>query len=306
MRARFRTLPCLLLLLLAGCQSGATTRAASRPNFLLIVVDDMGLADLGSFGGEIPTPNLDRLALAGIRFTNFHAAPVCSATRAMLLTGVDSHKAGLGNMAEDLAPNQIGMAGHEGELNGHVVTIASLLQNAGYATFMTGKWHLGKALETSPWAKGFDHSFALLAGAASHYPDMQPAYSPDPKGKAPYREDQQLLESLPTAFKYSTQFYTDRMIDYLSDKRAAEQPFFAYLAYTAPHWPLQAPPEAIARYQGAYDAGYASSVWSASTISASFLPMPRETCARCAGNPGNRYQKSNSSCRHEPWKSMQP
>ena len=254
--------PIVLLVLLAGCQSvqngntPSVARESARPNFLLIVVDDMGLADLGSFGGEIPTPNLDRLANEGIRLTNFHAAPVCSATRAMLLTGVDSHKAGLGNMAEDLAPNQIGMPGHEGELNQHVVTIASLLQDAGYGTFMTGKWHLGKLLETSPWAKGFDHSFTLLAGAASHYPDMQPAYSPDPKGKAPYREDQQLLESLPAGFKYSTQFYTDRMIDYLHGTSAAQKPFFAYLAYTAPHWPLQAPAEAIARFKGRYDAGY--------------------------------------------------
>ncbi|RME62355.1 MAG: arylsulfatase, partial [Alphaproteobacteria bacterium] len=245
------------LLLIMGAAGPASMAAAQkRPNILLIVVDDMGMADLGSFGGEIDTPNLDRLAFDGIRLTNFHTSPVCSATRAMLLTGVDAHKAGLGNMAEDMAPNQRGMPGYEGYLNDRVVTVASLLRAAGYRTYMTGKWHLGYDLETSPWARGFDRSFALLSGGASHYADMRPAYAPDPDAKARYRRDRDMLDALPENFEYSSQFYVDQMIDYIEAGRAASQPFFAYLAFTAPHWPLQAPALAMAKYRGAYDAGY--------------------------------------------------
>ena len=119
-------------------------------NILLIVVDDMGFADLGSFGSEIETPNLDRLAYEGIRLTNFQAASTCSVTRSMLLTGVDAHLAGLGNMLEELSPNQKGQPGYEGHLNDRVVSVANLLLDAGYRTYLSGKWHLGNTDETSP------------------------------------------------------------------------------------------------------------------------------------------------------------
>lgn len=231
-------------------------RSHSKPNFLVIVVDDMGMADLGAFGGEIETPNLDRLAMSGIRLTNFHTSPVCSATRAMLLTGVDNHKAGLGNMAEELAPNQMGQPGHDGELNDRVVTIATLLRDNGYRTYMTGKWHLGMSEEASPYSRGFDRSFTLLAGGASHFADMLPAYNADPKAKAPYRRDREMVDRLPANFNYSSQFYVDQMIDYFREDAKSQKPFFAYLAFTAPHWPLQAPEETIAKYRGAYDMGF--------------------------------------------------
>lgn len=227
-----------------------------RPNILLIVVDDMGMADLGSFGGEIPTPNLDSLAEQGVRLTNFHASAVCSPSRAMLMTGVDNHLAGLGNMAEELSPNQEGQPGYEGRLNDRVVTIATLLGDAGYDTFMTGKWHLGAVEGSRPSDRGFDRSFAMLSGGASHFADMRPAYSPDPDGKAPYMEDGQPLTELPANFGYSSQFYVDQMIEYLDSSNGDESPFFAYLAFTAPHWPLQAPAATIAKYKGQYDAGY--------------------------------------------------
>jgi arylsulfatase len=248
------------VLLLAGCApTTPPPRAAQRahqPNILLIVADDMGQADLGSFGGEIATPNLDRLAYAGVRFTGFHAAPACSPSRAMLLTGVDAHRTGLGNLAEELAPNQKGQPGYEGQLNDHVVTLATRLRDAGYRTYMTGKWHLGATADSVPAARGFDRSFLLATGGASHFADMQPAYAPTPQSIANYWEDGHQLNALPADFHYSSQFYVDRLIQYVEADREGDRPFFAYLAFTAPHWPLQAPDAAIARQSGRYDAGY--------------------------------------------------
>lgn len=232
------------------------TAGDQRPNILLIVVDDMGFSDLGSFGGEIATPNLDRLALEGIRFSNFHASTMCSPSRAMLMTGVDSHRAGYGNMLEELAPNQKGQPGYEGHLNDGVVTLPTLLQDAGYRTYMTGKWHLGSGEGKGPAYRGFDRSFALDSGGASHFADMRPAYAPSPDIKANYSENGVKLESLPGEFEYSTQYYVDRMIDFVDADTDSAQPFFAYLSFTAPHWPLQAPDEAIAKHEGKYDDGY--------------------------------------------------
>ena len=233
-----------------------STDPTERPNILLIVVDDMGFSDLGSFGGEIETPNLDALALNGIRLTDFQTAPTCSPTRAMLLTGVDNHQAGLGNMAEEVAPNQQGKPGYEGVLNNRVVTVASLLRDAGYHTYMAGKWHLGMTEETSPAARGFERSFAMLSGGASHFGDMKPAYAPNPDAKAPYARNGQRLQALPQNFRYSTEFYVDELLSYLEQDQASDKPFFAYLAFTAPHWPLQAPAAAIEKYRGKYDQGY--------------------------------------------------
>ncbi|MCR8921611.1 sulfatase-like hydrolase/transferase, partial [Dasania sp. GY-MA-18] len=205
----------LWLLLLCSPWTNAMDQApeTTAPNILLIVVDDMGFTDLGSFGSEIATPNLDALAYQGIRFSNFQAAPTCSPTRAMLLTGVDNHKAGLGNMHEELAPNQMGQPGYEGHLNKRVVTVASLLQDAGYRTYMAGKWHLGLDEHNSPAQFGFDRSFAMLSGGASHFQDMKPAYAPTPEAKAPYRENGKKLNKLPENFHYSSQFYADTIIE---------------------------------------------------------------------------------------------
>ena len=247
----------LLLIVLAACSGDrdVETSVDERPNILLIVVDDMGYSDIGSFGSEIETPNLDELALNGVRLTNFNVAATCSPTRSMLLTGVDSHKAGLGNMLEELSPNQQGQPGYEGYLNDRVVTVATLLRDGGYRTMMTGKWHLGQTPETGPNARGFDRAFSLIPGGASHFADMRPAYAPSPDIKAKYSEDGKLLERLPDAFEYSSQFFVDRMIDYLNDT-PDDKPFFAFLSFTAPHWPLQAPAEAIEKYKGRYDDGY--------------------------------------------------
>jgi arylsulfatase len=202
----------------------------------VIVADDLGFSDVGAFGGEIDTPCLDQLAYAGLRFTDFHSAPACSPTRSMLLTGTDHHIAGIGTMLE-VAPEFRGARGYEGYLNEHVVTLTELLRDAGYFTLMSGKWHLGITRETSPWARRFERSLALLPGAANHY------------GAAPlikllaaiplYFEDGSPAKNLPDDF-YSSDYYAAKLIDYLT-QRNDDRPFFAYLPFTAPHWPLQAP-----------------------------------------------------------------
>lgn len=229
---------------------------SKRPNFLLIVADDLGFSDLGAFGGEIATPHLDALARRGLRLVDFHSAPACSPTRAMLATGTDHHIAGIGTMAEAMGPIHEGRPGYEGHLNDRVVTLAELLRDAGYLTLMSGKWHLGLTRETSPWARGFTRSFSLLPGAANHY-----ASSPDlgddpiqPKLRTIYMEDDRFIETLPADF-YSSDGFTDKLLAYLDERQDPDQPFFAYLAYTAPHWPLQAPDDLIAKYRGRYDAG---------------------------------------------------
>lgn len=214
-------------------------------NILLIVADDLGFSDLGSFGGEISTPHLDALAMRGVRFTNFHSAPACSPTRAMVLTGVDPHIAGIGTMLEVAAP------GYEGHLNDRVVTVSELLQAAGWHTILSGKWHLGDTPTSTPNARGFTRSFSLLPAGGSHYAgDGVNRFS---TVQADYREDGRTVDSLPENF-YSSDYYATRLIGYL-EERPKDRPFFAYLPFTAPHWPLHVPREEIAPYAGRYDTG---------------------------------------------------
>lgn len=225
----------------------------SRPNFLVIVADDLGFSDLGAFGGEIATPNLDALAMKGLRFTDFHAAAACSPTRAMLLTGTDHHIAGLGTLDEVASKDQRGKPGYEGYLNDRVVTVTELLHEGGYRTFMSGKWHLGMTLETSPHARGFERSFALLPGAANHYASSPRAGTGFRRQDTLYTEDDKFV-GLPDDF-YTSDGFTGKLIQYLDERPKDGAPFFAYLAFSAPHWPLQAPDELIAKYRGRYDAG---------------------------------------------------
>jgi len=240
----------MLLLVLVAC-GGEAAPETQRPNILLILADDLGYSDLGVYGSEIETPNLDALARGGLRFTQFYAAPVCSPSRAMLMTGVDYHLTGLGNLKERLSENQKGQPGYEGHLNSRVATVAEVLKAAGYRTYMAGKWHIG-AGPADPIARGFDHSFALMESGAGHFSNMLPVFGP---GKAEYTEDGKPVESLPDDF-YSSRFYVHRMIDYLESGSEPDRPFFAYLAFTAPHFPLQAPRASIDRQHGRYDAGY--------------------------------------------------
>ena len=221
----------------------------TRPNFLVIVADDLGFSDIGAFGSEIETPNLDRLANAGVRFTDFHSAPACSPTRSMLLTGTDHHIAGIGTMLE-VAPQFRGQPGYEGYLNDRVVSLPELLHDAGYLTLMAGKWHLGNTIDTSPSSRGFDRSFALLPGGASHYSNVPGDFI---SMMSRYTEDDQFV-TVPDDF-YSSDFYADTLLRYFHERTGENQPFFAYLPFQAPHWPLQAPEENIAKYRGRYDAG---------------------------------------------------
>jgi len=226
--------------------------AQARPNVLVIVADDLGWSDLGAFGGEIRTPNLDALALRGVRFTGFHTAPTCSPTRSELLSGVDNHEAGLGTMAELLNDQQKGHDGYEGFLSNRVASIPELLRAGGYRTLMAGKWHLGLTDQTSPTARGFDHSYALLQGLSNHFgADQTDAW--EKAGERSSWRDEGKLVHYPEG-KYVDDQFADKLITYLA--QPATQPFFAYLTFTGPHWPMQAPPEDIARYKGRYDAGY--------------------------------------------------
>nr|WP_218647671.1 arylsulfatase [Sphingobium lactosutens] len=232
----------------------APAPAARQPNFLLIVADDLGWSDLGSFGGEIQTPNLDAIATSGVRFTGFHTAPTCSPTRSMLLSGVDNHLAGLGSMAEVLQPDQTGQPGYEGYLNDRVASIAELLHQGGYRTLMSGKWHLGLTPERGPAARGFEQSYALLQGLGNHFgADQNEAWKAI--NAAPTYRDNGKLVSYPKG-RFSADYFTDRLIGFLEAGARDARPFFAYLPYSTPHWPLQAPPEVIAKYKGRYDTGY--------------------------------------------------
>lgn len=231
-----------------------------QPNILLIVADDLGFSDLGAFGGEINTPNLDALAQDGLRFTNFHTTSTCSPTRAMLLSGTDHHLAGLGTMAEAITPELADKAGYEGVLNDKVAALPELLHDAGYYTIMSGKWHLGLKPEFFPAQKGFERSFALLPGAANHYSfeaDIDEEKTPKllKSTRGLYAENDQFIHKLLDDF-YSSDYFTTRLLDFLQDDETRQdRPFFAYLPFSAPHWPLQAPQEDIDKYKGRYDAG---------------------------------------------------
>jgi arylsulfatase A-like enzyme len=227
---------------------------AKRPNFLVIVADDLGYSDLGAFGGEIETPNLDALAKAGVRLSGFHTAPTCSPTRSMLLTGSDNHQVGLGSMAEVLTPAQTGQPGYEGYLNTRSATVAELLRDSGYRTVMAGKWHLGLADDQSPAARGFERSYALLQGLQNHYGEDQGEAYKAAGVASTFRKDGKVV-TYPKGV-YSADFYGDRMVEFLDEGKNDARPFFAYLTFTEPHWPLQAPPETVAKYKGRYDAGY--------------------------------------------------
>ena len=237
---------CALAILALSCSG----QGPDRPNILLIIADDVGYGDLGAYGSEIPTPNLDRLAAEGMLFTNFHVAAVCAPTRAMLLTGVDNHLAGLGGAAEALKIEaQQGRAGYEGHLNRSVVTVATLLRQAGYHTYMTGKWHLGKKQQDSPHARGFERTFALMQGAANNF-DSTPLWS----GERIYRENGKAAEYPENTF--SSDFYTNKVIDFIERDHGDGKPFFAYLSFQANHWPIQAPRRYIGKFEGRYAVGW--------------------------------------------------
>ena len=239
----------LLVMLLISCGEPET----GPPNILLIMVDDMGWTDIGPFGSEIATPNIDELARSGMRFNDFHVSVSCSPTRSMLLSGVDNHLAGLGNMGELITEAQRGKPGYEGHLNDRVVSLAEVLRDGGYHTYMAGKWHLGHEPEYYPRARGFEQSFALLYGGASHWNDMSGLM--EIESPAYFTRNGEKLEELPDDF-YSSRSFTDFLMEAIRSNSGDDQPFLAYLAFTAPHDPLQVPEPWLSKYRGQYDAGY--------------------------------------------------
>lgn len=231
----------LFLSLVLG--SGHALAQTERLNILLIVADDLGYTDLGAFGSEIPTPTLDALAYAGVRLTNFHTGQACQQTRAMLMTG-----RGASSVMQANPPRADGERANG--LRKDVATLPELLGDAGYRTYMAGKWDLGLTSDVSPLARGFDRSFSLIEASSSHFAEFfwqDASY---------YQEDNRriLLDQLPEDF-YSTSAYTDKMLEYLREHNGPA-PWFGYMAYTAPHWPLQVPDAWLDRHAGAYDDGY--------------------------------------------------
>ncbi|MGI9240988.1 MAG: arylsulfatase [Verrucomicrobiales bacterium] len=224
-----------------------------RPNILLIVADDIGYSDVGAFGSEISTPNIDRLSKEGVMLTQFHVAPNCGPTRGSLMTGVDPHLAGMGANHGAATDNQKGKPGYEGHLRDDVYSVGELLQSAGYRTCMTGKWHLGGG-ENDPASRGFQKTFALLNGAASHYADQAPIV---PGSATRYTRNGRVVEELPADF-YSSDAHTDELISSIGsgDGDGDEAPFFAFLSFTAAHNPLHAPREFIEKYRGRFDGGW--------------------------------------------------
>lgn len=224
-----------------------TKKADTRPNIILIMVDDMGYSDVGSYGSEIQTPNLDNLAKEGIRFREFYNNSICAPTRASLITGQYPHKAGIGYFDVNL-----GLPAYQGYLNKESLTFAEVLRNAGYSTLMSGKWHVGGDSLAWPNQRGFDHFYGFIKGASNYF-DIG-AY-----GQAPPVElvkDNQRINLKPG--QYLTDEITSNALDFLDVQDKTGKPFFLYVAFNAPHWPLQALPEDIAKYKDRYAIGWDS------------------------------------------------
>ncbi len=247
-------LPVAAVILLAGAlpQPSWGKPTAARPNIVLILSDDMGFSDLGCYGGEINTPNLDRLAAGGLRFTQFYNTGRCCPTRASLLTGLYPHQTGVGWMMTDWEH-----PGYRGDLNRECLTIAEVLQQAGYKTYMAGKWHVTR--HTSPqgpkhnWPlqRGFHRFYGTITGAGSFYDPG--TLTRDNTQISPYADPEYQPETY-----YYTHAITDHAVKFLAEhhQQTPHTPFFLYVAHTAAHWPMHALPKDIAKYQGRYDGGY--------------------------------------------------
>ncbi|PHK97205.1 sulfatase [Neolewinella marina] len=247
----------MCLLLLGACQSPATAPASAvslpepaPPNLVVILADDLGYSDLGCYGGEIATPTLDRLAASGLKFRHFYNAARCCPTRASLLTGQYPHTAGMGKMVSD-RDSEPSPGPYQGYLTDSIPTLAEVLRVQGYRTYMSGKWHVGERPEHWPLRRGFDRYFGLISGASSYYTIRRDQD----------RLRQMVLDSLPWVPPargwYATDAYTDFALEVLAD-HDPDRPFFLYLSYTAPHWPLHAPEEIVEQYAGRYAAGWDS------------------------------------------------
>ncbi|MEI7421980.1 MAG: arylsulfatase [Prolixibacteraceae bacterium] len=232
-------------LTLASVLSLQVAVAQKRPNIIVILVDDMGFSDIGCYGSETPTPNLDALASKGLRFTQFYNCARCCPTRASLLTGLYSHQTGIGHMMDDQ-----GQIGYRGFLNNQCVTIAEVLKPAGYFTAMSGKWHVGQDAGATPWGRGFDRSLNAAAGGF-YYASKSPKARLYLNGKLLENNDSQL-----PANWYTTDLWTTFGLKFIDQALAEKKPFYLHLCHNAPHFPLQAPSEDIAKFRGKYKQGW--------------------------------------------------
>jgi arylsulfatase A-like enzyme len=231
--------------------------ATGRPNVVVILVDDMGWSDTGPYGSEIATPHLDSLAARGMRFTQFYATPRCSPSRASLLTGLYPHQAGMGHLDSVVRADS---SGTTGRLNDRSVTIAEVLREAGYFTAMAGKWHLGQQNGSPPWQRGFDRVLNIRAGGIFFpHQNFQGGDELTRRGQEPlYLDGQPIAHDSPLLGRnwYTTFLWTDFALKFVDEARQANKPFFLYIPHNAPHFPLMAPPELIAKYRGKYRAGW--------------------------------------------------
>jgi len=251
-QTNFRMRGLVLCLGLYACLApsvGAAEKA--RPNIVILVADDWGFSDVGAFGGEIATPHLDKLAARGSRFSNFHVAATCSPTRAMLLTGVDHHRNGVGNMPETTPPEQEGKPGYAGVLAPDTVTLATMLRDAGYHTYIAGKWHVGKEPDNLPGRRGFERSFIQADSGTDNWENRPYMMLYDKT----YWFEQDRPAQLPNDF-YSSRFFVDKTIGYIREQAADGKPFMAYIGFQANHIPIQAPAQFVDKYRGRYDQGW--------------------------------------------------
>lgn len=255
---RTKELFMFIVVLFIGLSPGILVASESlgvRPNIVVILADDLGYSDIGAFGSEMKTPNIDALANEGLQLINFHTGASCGPTRSMLMSGTDNHIAGAGINAAGLFRLTWlrGRPGYEGYLNKRVVAFPKLLQDTGYHTYMAGKWDLGGKPGFLPIDRGFERSFALIEAGGSHFNDAIGMFSAAPNLN--YYEDGNKIKQLPEDF-YSSNFYTDKIVEYIDSNKGSDNPFFAYLSFTAVHWPLQAPDDWIDRNKGRYDKGW--------------------------------------------------
>lgn len=240
------------LLMIFNVIAGAQQQSNSRPNIIIILADDMGFSDIGCYGSEIPTPYIDKLAKEGIRFSQFYNNARCCPTRASLLTGLYPHQAGIGAMAEDPDngdSHDEGVDGYRGYLTQNSVTIAEVLRTAGYHTYMTGKWHVGmKGKEKWPLQRGFERYYGILCGGSSYLHPFPPRGITTDNGDMQY--------DFPGDY-YTTDAFAENAIKFISEQKD-QNPFFLYLAFNAPHWPLQAKQEDIKKFKDKYIIGWDS------------------------------------------------
>lgn len=253
----FHALIIFIAVLAVGSVSNIYAQTSeNKPNFLVIIGDDFGYSDIGSFGSEISTPNLEALANDGKILMDYHTAPTCSPARVSLLTGVDWHIGGIGTMFELIAPNQEGQPGYETYINDNVVTVAELLKDAGYDTLMTGKWHLsGHGYEpgTAPSERGFSNTFTLLEDGSNHFSSAEyiPGYT------VSFMENGTKVDRPGNGTLFSNSLYTDKLLEYLKNIESNNKPFFAYLAFQVAHSPFMAPSqELIDKYDKIYSEGW--------------------------------------------------